>query len=401
MLRHRDYALVQAGNSVSNLGTWMQYVGIGWALSSLTRWPLALGMSFVAQFGPSLVLGPVAGAIADRFDRRRLVIGSTIFQAVPPILIGLLVTQHELTIGRLLGLAAVGGVAQAINQPAAAAIVPRLVPPAEVHEAVTFGSAAVNLTRVVGPSIGGIAIRWRGLDWAFYLNAISFVAVIVAWWFVRPDGTRPTADEQAEPYFERLRQGLAYARDHVLVRDLLLLNFVMATFMYHAPLMPDFARDVLHGDAFTYSLLTTATGIGAVVGAFAAGELHSNDARRKVTSLAAIVCPVALIAFSMSRNVALSVVCLSVFGFGYFLFLASSQSLVILAAPDEYRGRVMGLFAMTSIGGVPIAGLVGGAVASWLGPPAAVGVAATLVLLFTLWQAWDIARRAEELVPAA
>lgn len=390
VLRHRDYALVQAGNAVSNLGTWMQYVGIGWALRSLTSWAFALGMSFVAQFGPSLVLGPVAGAVADRVDRRHIVLVGTFLQAIPAALIGVLITRGDLTMYSLLGLAAAGGVAQAFVQPAASAIVPRLVDPSEVHEAVTFTTALVNLTRVAGPTIGGLAIHWWGLDWAFYLNAISFLAVIVAWWFVRPAGTRPDPAEAAEPYLDRMRRGWAYASSHPMIRDLLLLNAALAAFLYHAPLMPAFARDVLHGDAFTYSVLTTATGIGAVIGAFAAGEIHSDEARRRVTALAALVCPVALLGFSASRNLALSVACLSLFGFGYFLFLASSQSLIILATTDEYRGRVMGLFGMASIGGVPIAGLVGGAVASWLGPPGAVAVAASIVLVFTSFEAWRV-----------
>ena len=119
VLRHRDYTLVQAGNAVSNLGTWMQYVGIGWALRSLTSWEFTLGLSFVAQFGPSLVLGPVAGAVADRFDRRRIVLVGTLLQAVPAALVGVLITRGDLTIHWLLGLATAGGVAQAFVQPAA------------------------------------------------------------------------------------------------------------------------------------------------------------------------------------------------------------------------------------------------------------------------------------------
>jgi MFS family permease len=401
VLRHRDYALVQAGNAVSNLGTWMQYVGIGWALRGLTAWPLALVLSFVAQFGPSLVLGPVAGAVADRLDRRRIVLVSTVVQAIPAVLLGVLISRGELTIGWLLGLAAVGGVGLAFNSPAATAIVPRLVPPAEIHQAVTFTAAATNLTRVFGPTIGGFAIHEWGLDWAFYLNAVSFLAVIVAWWFVRPEGTRVEDGAPTESYLDRLRAGIAYASGHPLVRDLLILNAVLAAFLYHAPLMPAFARDVLHGDAFTYSLLTTGTGIGAVLGAFAAGEVRTDRARRRVTVAGALVCPVALIVFSRSRNITLSVACLAGFGFGYFLVLASSQGLLVLGTTDEYRGRVMGLFAMASVGGVPIAGLMGGAVASWIGPPSAVLWAASIVLVFTLAQSWRILRDHDEPVAGA
>ncbi len=383
VLRHRDYALVQAGNAISNLGTWMQYVGIGWALRGLTSWEFVLGLSFVAQFGPSLLLGPGAGVLADRFDRRRLVLAGTIAQAIPPLLTGWLITQDALTIPRLLGLAAAGGVFQAITMPAGSAIIPRLVPPEETHQAVTFGTAAINFTRVFGPAIGGTAIRLWGLDWAFFLNGLSFFGVVVAWWLVRPANTRATLAERANR--GSLRDGIAYAREHHLVRHLLVLNGVIAVFMFHAPLMPAFARDVLHGDAWTYSLLTSATGVGAVLGAFFAGELRSQAKRWTAVAGAAILVPVSLIAFAASSTVAVSVTALVGFGAGYFLFLATSQSMLILATPDEYRGRVMGLFGMSSVGAVPFAGLAGGTIAGFTGPRAAVAIAAGCILAYAIW----------------
>jgi MFS family permease len=383
VLRHRDYALVQAGGAISNLGTWMQYVGIGWALRGLTSWEFALGLSFVAQFGPSLVLAPSAGVLADRFDRRRIVMWGTVAQALPPVGIGALITTGHLTIGRLLALAALGGVAQALTLPAGSAIVPRLVPPQDTHQAVTFGTAAVNITRVGGPAIGGAAIHLWGLDWAFYLNAISFGAVVVAWWFVRPAHTRATAEERAAR--GTLREGLEYARTHHLIRHLLLLNLVIGAFMFHAPLMPAFARDVLDGDSWTYSLLTSATGIGAVIGAFAAGELRRQEHRWRAVVGASLLCPAALLVFAASTALWVSLVALVGFGVGYFLFLATSQSMLILAAPDDYRGRVMGLFGMSSVGAVPFAGLAGGALAGVIGPRPAVAIAAGAILTYALW----------------
>lgn len=385
VLRHRDYALVQAGAAISNLGTWMQYVGIGWALRGLTSWEFALGLSFVAQFGPSLVLAPGAGVLADHFDRRRIVIAGTIAQAIPPIAIGWFITQQRLTIAWLLGLATLGGTAQAVSMPAGSAIIPRLVPPDETHQAVTFGTAAVNITRVGGPAIGGAAIHLWGLDWAFYLNAMSFGAVVIAWAIVRPANTRSTVAERAAR--GTLREGIAYARANHLVRRLLELNMVIGVFMFHAPLMPAFARDVLRGDSWTYSLLTSATGVGAVLGAFLAGELRAHRHRWRAVVGAALLCPAALILFAASTRVALSVVALVGFGAGYFLFLATSQSMLILASPDEYRGRVMGLFGMSSVGAVPFAGLAGGALAGVIGPRPAVAVAAVIVLAYASWVA--------------
>ncbi len=368
---------------MSNLGTWMQYVGIGWALRGLTSWEFALGLSFVAQFGPSLVLAPSAGVLADRFDRRRIVILATVAQSLPPFATAILITQGRLTIAWLLFLATLGGIAQAVVLPAGSAIVPRLVPPEDAHQAVTFGSAAVNMTRVVGPAIGGAAIHLWGLDWAFYLNGISFFGVVAAWWFVRPSNTRATAEERNAR--GNLREGVAYARGDHLVRHLLLLNMVVGIFMVHAPLMPAFARDVLGGDSWTFSVLTSATGIGAVLGALAAGELRRERQRWRAIVVSSLVIPGALLLFASSTMLLVSVVALVAFGVSFFLLLATSQSMLVIATPDYYRGRVMGLFGMSSVGGVPFAGLLGGAIAGLIGPRSAVALAAGCILAYALW----------------
>ena len=361
----------------------MQYVGIGWALRGLTSWEFALGLSFVAQFGPSLVLAPSAGVLADRFDRRRIVILATVAQSLPPFATAILITQGRLTIAWLLFLATLGGIAQAVVLPAGSAIVPRLVPPEDAHQAVTFGSAAVNMTRVVGPAIGGAAIHLWGLDWAFYLNGISFFGVVAAWWFVRPSNTRATAEERNAR--GNLREGVAYARGDHLVRHLLLLNMVVGIFMVHAPLMPAFARDVLGGDSWTFSVLTSATGIGAVLGALAAGELRRERQRWRAIVVSSLVIPGALLLFASSTMLLVSVVALVAFGVSFFLLLATSQSMLVIATPDYYRGRVMGLFGMSSVGGVPFAGLLGGAIAGLIGPRSAVALAAGCILAYALW----------------
>lgn len=384
VLRHRDYALVQVGNAVSNLGTWMQYVAIGWTLVQLTSWPFAVSMSFVAQFGPALVLSPLTGVVADRFDRRRTVMLGNLFMALPPLVIAWLVAHDRIGIRSLLLLAGLGGVGLAFTNPASNAVLPALVPAAEVHQAVTFGATAVNVMRVLGPSVGGFAIARWGPDWAFTLNGISFLAVVVAWMLVRPANTRPAA-HPGEGFLTRLREGMRYAMARRALRRLLGLNAVVATFVFHAPLMPLFAVSVLGGDAHTLTVLTTATGVGAVVGAFLAGELRSDARRAFVVSFGALACSGALVVFSRSRSLLLSCSCLVLFGLGYFLFLATSQSMLVMTVHDEYRGRVQGLLGTVSIGGVPIAAVLAGWFGSWFSPPTAVLIGALVMLACALW----------------
>jgi MFS family permease len=186
VLRHRDFALVQLGNGISQLGTWGQYVALGWGIRQLSSWPFAVALSLVAQFLPSLLLAPFGGGIADRLDRRTVVVVGNALAAIPALALGLLVLSGDQTIPLILGLAAVGGIATALTQPAMSAVVAQIVPPDVLPEAVAGTSVVQNLTRIAGPALGGIVISTWGLQWAFYANALSFLAVVVAWLFVRP-----------------------------------------------------------------------------------------------------------------------------------------------------------------------------------------------------------------------
>jgi MFS family permease len=384
VLRHRDFALVQVGNFVSNLGTWMQYVGLGWATRDLTSSTFVLGLTFAAQFGPSLVLSPISGVVADRLDRRRATMVGNALMAGPPLATALLIAGDGLTVARLLLLTTLGGVLQAMTFPASVAVVPRLVPHAEIAQAVSFTSAATNMARIAGPSIGGLAIRIGGVSWAFALNGLSFLAVVVAWVAVRPEGTQAEARAR-EPFFHGLREGVRYARRDVGLRRLLVLNAVLSLFVFHAPLMPVFARDVLDGGVSAYGVLTTATGVGAVLGACVAGELLTDRRRRGAIGVGAVLSSASLVLFAASRVLLLSAACLVAFGLGYFLLAATTTTVVMLAVEDDYRGRLMGLLQMASVGGVPIAGLVGGLLGSALGAPATVALGSSLMLAYALW----------------
>ncbi len=384
VLRHRDFALVQVGNAVSNLGTWMQYVGLGWATRELTDSTLVLGLAFASQFTPFLFVTPIAGVVADRYDRRRVVLAMNLFMAVPPIVIGLMVARGTITVAWLLVLSLILGTANAMAAPASQAVVPALVPAAELPQAVGFQTTAMNLARIAGPSVGGVAIGAWGLDWAFYLNGLSFLAVVVAWAAVRPEGTRATG-VAAEPFLSSLRRGAAYARSETVIRRLVMLSGVLALFPYHAALMPVIARDVLDGGVSAYGMLSSATGFGAVVGAFIATEINTDRQRRLTITNGAMAAGLAIVALSFSRNLTLSVCCLAVFGLGFFSFMAPSTTVIMMMTPDGYRGRVLGLFTMVNTGGVPIAAVTGGLLSAWLGPTTTVLIGGTAMASFAIW----------------
>ncbi len=208
VLRHRDFALVQLGNGVSQLGTWGQYVALGWAIRELSGWPFAVSLSLVAQFLPFLLLSPIGGAWADRLPRRRIVVLGSMCAVPPSIALGVLVATGEQTIALLLALAALGGIATALTQPAMSAVVGEIVPEDELPEAVASMSIINNLTRILGPTLAALVISGWGLQWAFYLNAASFFAVVLAWAFVRTV-TRP--HETHEPLRRQIALGLKFA----------------------------------------------------------------------------------------------------------------------------------------------------------------------------------------------
>jgi MFS family permease len=383
VLRHRDFALVQTGNSISQLGTWMQYVALGWGIRELSAWPFAVALSLVAQFGPSLVLSPYAGSVADRFDRRRVVMLGNLLMVIPPIVIGALVTLGIQTIASILALAALGGIAQAMTQPAMIAIVPRIVPEDEISQAIASASVLQNLTRIFGPTLGAVAISTLGLDWAFYLNGVSFLAVVAAWAFVHPP--LEVKAPSGESYSKQIWEGVAYARRHVQLVQLLIYAAVMSLVVYHAALLPVIATDVLHSGASGYGLLQSASGVGAILGALIAGEIITDKRRRVALIGGVFVTGGAYAIVAVSRSLTLSLVGLALFGFAFFMANAVSQSVLLTVTPDEYRGRIVGLYSTVVAGGVPIAALIGGAIGSLLGVTQAVATAALILFVYGTW----------------
>lgn len=383
VLRHRDFRLMLLGAVVSQLGTWAQYVGVGWAARDLSDSTVVVTLAFAAPFVPTLLLSPVAGVVADRYDRRRLVLFGNLAMAVPPAAIGILAHTDRLTVPALIGLVFVGGVAFAVTQPAQMALTPALVPPTELQQAIATNSGFVNLTRIVGPGLGGLLISAWGLAWSFYANALSFVAVVVACALITRS-IRPPAG-QVEPFLERFRAGLRYARANPTVSRLLLVALVAGFFTMHAALMPVIARDVLDGDVNTYAVLAAAPGIGAVAGAFFAGRLVGDRLRRRAIVLGTGVIGAVLVALALSRLVPLSAAVLTMYGFGYFLQNAVVASMITEASVDAFRGRVLGLYGTVMIGMIPLGALAGGGLSAVLGVPLTVGLNGAALLAFTAW----------------
>ncbi|MFN8028437.1 MAG: MFS transporter [Acidimicrobiia bacterium] len=382
VLRHRDFALVQLGNGVSQIGTWGQYIALGWAIREITASPLAVAMSLVAQFLPFLLLAPFGGALADRKNRRTIVVIGNLAAVPPAIALGVLTAMGEQTVPLILAHAALAGIATALSAPAMSAVVGEIVPAEELPEAIASVTVIANITRIAGPTLGALVINAWGLQWAFFLNALSFFAVVIAWGLVR---TKLHPRHTHEPFFRQFRLGLDFARRDKQIGFLLTVTLVVTLVVFHVALLPVITTDLLHAGSGGFALLTTCTGIGAVGGALFAGEFVTDRRRRLAIAGALVVNAGMFTVIATSRTLWITGLALIGYGFAFFSSMTVTQGLLIAVSPDAFRGRVMGIYTTISAGTVPITALLGGALASWLGPAGAVYVAAISLVVFLLW----------------
>ena len=386
VFRHRNFALVASGNFINQLGQWARIIGIGWAAQELTHSPTLIGLAFGAQFIPSLFLGPVGGLVADHHDRRLISILGNLGMTVPTLAIALLLRSGSLTLLELILLALAGGVLQSFTQPAMTAVIPRLVPVDEVQQAVALNSMAANVSRFVGSALVGALIATFGTAGAFLFNAATFLVVIATWLAVDGRLTRPVeTTEDTSSFTKRLREGFRYARHQPSVRSLLLLNVVVTFFIMQQPLLPLVASRVLDSGASAYGLLNSATGLGAIAGAFMVGRIITDRGRKVAIATGLVSTGFCVVAIGLSRSVPLSVSLQALYGFSFFVVTTLAMTILTLTAPDHIRGRVMGLYTTSVMGIVPLNALAAGFLASWLGVSTTIVLAGLILLAYSAW----------------
>ena len=371
---HRDFRLIALGNTVSQLGFWAQYVAVGWAATALTNSKFLIALAFSAQFWPTLIISPLAGILADRYDRRHLVMYGNLAMALPPLLIGVLIQTGHITLLLLLLLVLLGGVGQAFTQPATVALIPALVPADRVSAAIAANSGLSSSTRIIGPTLAGAVIAAWGVAWGFHINAASFLAVTVACMLVR---ARPVVPPRAKGGKRiELRAGIAYARHNPAVGRLVLLNASICFLLMHSALMPIFAKQVLHGNVSTYGLLSGAPGVGFTGAALLMAWLQKGRRQRGALVVGGFGIGAALMLVAVSRSIPLTVAALGLFGACQFTVNTTSMTMLVTVCDDAFLGRVISLFMMLSVGVIPVNSVIAGVLASALGAPLTVGLCA-------------------------
>jgi MFS family permease len=367
-LRYRNYRLFFAGQTVSLIGTWITRIATSWLVYRLTGSVLLLGVvGFCGQI-PTLILAPFAGVLVDRWNRHRILVVTQILSMLQSFALAGLSFAGIITVRDLLLLQMAQGVINAFDTPARQSFVVEMVTdPADLPNAIALNSSMVNLSRVIGPSIGGLIIGAVGEAWCFLLDGLSYVAVIASLLamqvVLRKREVRTTA------LIEEMRIGFRYVSRFPPVRSALLLLALVSTMgMPYTVLMPAIARNVLHGDSHTLGYLMTATGAGALAGALYLATRRTVVGLGKVIAIAAGTFGVGLVLFSFSRNLLLSLVLLPIAGAGMMVTMASTNTFLQTIVDERLRGRVMAFYAMAFLGTAPIGSLIAGVAADRIGP---------------------------------
>ncbi|MBI3909875.1 MAG: MFS transporter [Armatimonadetes bacterium] len=374
-LGYRNYRLYFVGQFISMIGTWVQGVAQGWLVWRLTQSEFAVGMVTAFGSAPMLLLSLVGGTVADRVDRRRLLLVTQSLAMFLAALLGYLSLLPGLQVWHVAAVAACLGAVSAFDVPTRQAFVVQMVDRGALMNAIALNSMLFNGARVVGPAVASvlIAIPWIGVPGCFFVNSASYMAALTALVKIRVASGEPFSSESSPVAL--VLGGVRYVIAMPLLRRLITLLFVVGVFGWSGSvLMPAMAEKVLHGGAGTYGGLMTAAGVGAVAGALILASLGDTPHRRRlVFGGLALVCA-ALLGFSLSSWIPLSMVAIGLFGMGMILFFATSNTVVQTIVPDELRGRVMGVWALVFAGSTPIGSLMAGAIARQWGAPAAIQV---------------------------
>jgi MFS family permease len=383
-LRYLPFAVLWTAMLLSNVGGWMHDVGAGWLMTTLNPSPLLVSLVQAATTLPMFVLALPAGALADIADRRWFLLAATVFMTCTALALGLLVAAGGMTPGALLAFTVAMGIGTAMGGPAWQSMVPQLVPREDLAPAVALNSVGVNVARAIGPALGGLAITALGLAAPFLLNALSFVAVIGAllWWRPQP---RPKHQLPAEQWFAAMRAGVRHARASPPLKATLVraIGFLVFASAYWA-LLPLIAREIPGGGAELYGVLVACIGAGAVGGAVLIPRARRRYGPGRIVVAAATVTALMLLSFGFVRIVPLAAATSVVTGAAWIAAVTSFNVSAQMALPDWVRARGLAVFNAGFSGALALGSVLWGQVATLVGTPTALAAAAGGALVAAL-----------------
>jgi predicted MFS family arabinose efflux permease len=382
---YRDFRIMWFGACTSSIGTLMQTFAQAWLVLQLTNSPFLLGLDSFLGSIPIVLFSLVGGVFADRTERQKLLLGSQFVQMACAFLLASLFATGVVKIWHILTLSFVVGTAQSFGGPAYSALIPTLVKTEDLPNAIALNSIQFNVARVLGPTVGGVALAFLGAAWCFGLNAVSFVAVIISLLIIHPHFV---PSKSRESVLTSMKEGFLFIRNQGTMIALIVLAFMMTLLAF--PLivfLPVFAKDVFHGGPKLYTVFLVCSGIGSICGALMVAALGKHKHMGLLVLLMLLGLGVFIGGFALSRNFVLSCVLIFVSGGLLLAVFTSITSLVQLIAPDNMRGRVISVQNVAFRGGMPVGSLVVGALVKQFTAPTVLtwnGVLLTLLALYFL-----------------
>ena len=389
-LAHRNFRLFFIGQGISLVGTWMQNVGEGWLILTLTNSPFYVGLTAALSSLGVLLFSLYAGVIADRADKRRFIIFMQLAFMLEALTVAILVWTHVVAVWQVLLLATILGIASGFDIPMRQSFIVEMVGKDDLMNAIALNSSLFNGARVIGPAIAGFLIGAVGIAWCYFLNSVSYIAVIAGLLMMQlpPRPPRP----QTASAWTGFREVLSYLRGDRRLRVLMMLTAILSVFGFpYISMMPVFARDVLHRGATGYGALTSSIGIGAVIGALGVALTSGRIRRRgRLMLIGGTAFGVLLILFAASRALALAMALLALAGCAMIVNNSITNTMLQTTAPDHLRGRIMGFYSFVFVGMAPFGAFLFGVVAEHVGVPVTLASGGAIVAVSVALAGWMV-----------
>ncbi len=381
-LRYRNYRLYWLGQLSSVLALNMEMAAQAWLVFLLTDSPLMLGVAGIVYAVPRVSLVLVGGAIADRADKRRIMVCTQSLLALAYLVLGLLILTERVVFWHVLVFAFNSGLMRSFDRPSRYALLPEMVPREEIANAVALGSSVWQACRLVGPGLAGLLIHWFGVGHTFIACFVSSAAAVALWAFIR---TRPLIGQPQGGVWRNILAGLDFVRRNQLFYSLLGLTCFNSLFgMSYVILLPVFARSILEVDSRGFGLLQSFSGVGALIGTLIVAYLAQAGRRGWQVLVGSAIFGSLLMLFAYSSSFALSLGLIFFLGLFNQIYLTSINTILQLNLPNDLRGRVLGLFGLTW-DLMPLGGAISGTVAEFAGAPTAVALGGFLVAALGLY----------------
>ena len=381
-LHYRDFRLFWFGQLISLSGTWMQSVAQGWLVYSLTKSPFYLGLVAAAGSLPILLFTLAGGIVADRFRKRNLLLMTQALSIIPALVLGILTDFNLIAVWHVALMATLLGTVNAFDIPARQSFFIELVGRDNLMNAIALNSAAFNGARMIGPVIAGMTIAYIGLPSCFYLNALSFIAVIIA---LSKINIRGEIKESSNGFIRDFTEGIQFMKSKPEIYRIILLIAVFSLIgIPYITFLPVFAVEVFRTGPKGLGFLVSAAGTGALTAALSLAFKGDIKDKNRFMSISALCFSFSLFAFSLSKNFYLSIVILIFIGWGIVSFLATANSFIQLSVPDNLRGRAMSVYALVFLGTAPLGNSLLGVLADSFGTARAVSISAIFCIIASI-----------------